>query len=86
MIPVIPITYRWLNKDQELGQSIHISEDLLLAGTVCSLLDKVFWSGSLDYLFFLNLWIIDLKDIYLFGAVVLVFYCGIKYEIDQHKS
>lgn len=88
LILVIPISFYWVNKGNELGDSIKISEDLLLAGAICSLLDKIIWGGSLDYIYLLNRWIIDLKDIYLFGAIcafIVCFFCSIKYEICKHK-
>lgn len=36
----------------------------ILAGMVCSLIDKVFWGGSLDYIL-IGSKIVDLKDIYM---------------------
>lgn len=86
LIPAIPLAFRWVIKGNELDDSINISEDLLLAGAVCSLLDKIFWGGSLDYIYLLNRWIIDLKDIYLSGAIVVYFYCVIKYGIHKRKQ
>lgn len=88
LIPVIPLSFYWINKSNELGESINISENLLLAGTICSLLDKIIWGGSLDYIYLLNRWIIDLKDIYLFGAICTYMMCfcyAIKNEIRKHK-
>lgn len=38
---------------------------LAFAGSICSLIDKLFWGGSLDYILFKGLFIFDLKDIYL---------------------
>ena len=35
-----------------------------LAGSICSLVDKIFWGGSLDYIQLYNLFIFDLKDCY----------------------
>lgn len=36
-----------------------------LAGCFCSLIDKIFWGGSLDFLQIPNLFIFDGKDVYL---------------------
>ncbi|MDD5936584.1 MAG: signal peptidase II [Clostridiales bacterium] len=41
------------------------------AGAIASLLDKVLWHGSLDYLMVNELFVIDLKDCYLFGSVMI---------------
>lgn len=68
-IPVILLTFYRANKDNEYGDFMDISEALILAAAICSLIDKIFWGGSLDYIYLLNRWIVDLKDIYLFGAV-----------------
>lgn len=43
----------------------------LTAGTICSLIDKLFWGGSLDYILFFK-YIYDIKDIYL--CIALVFF------------
>lgn len=51
-----------------------------LAGSICSLIDKIFWGGSLDYIQFFNLFIFDLKDCYLTCSQLLIVYLGIKYN------
>jgi len=48
-----------------------------LAGCLCSLIDKLFWGGSLDFLQIPNLLIFDLKDCYLTVAEVLFVITGI---------
>jgi signal peptidase II len=37
----------------------------LLAGGLCSLIDKLAWGGSLDYIWLKGFFIFDLKDVYL---------------------
>lgn len=37
----------------------------LYAGAFCSLIDKIIWKGSLDYILLEGLFIFDLKDVYL---------------------
>lgn len=46
----------------------------IYAAAICSLIDKVFWRGSLDFISFKNYFIFDLKDIYIrvFQAVAIV--------------
>ena len=88
LIPGIPLSFYWLNKDNEFGDYMNISENLLLAGAICSLLDKIIWGGSLNYIYLLNRWIVDLKDIYLFGAICVSIMCGchaIKQDIHKRK-
>lgn len=41
----------------------------ILAGCICSLIDKVFYGGSLDFIGISNLFIADLKDIYINIAI-----------------
>ena len=48
-----------------------------LAGSLCSLIDKLFWGGSLDFLQIPTLFIFDLKDCYLTVAEVIFVVIGI---------
>ena len=49
----------------------------LLAGTICSLIDRIFWGGSLDYIYLKNLFIFDLKDAYLTTFQTILILCWI---------
>lgn len=51
-----------------------------LAGCFCSLIDKLFWGGSLDFLQIPGLFIFDLKDCYLTIAEVLFVIIGIPHS------
>lgn len=48
-----------------------------IAGCLCSLIDKLFWGGSLDFLQIPTLFIFDLKDCYLTVAEVIFVVIGI---------
>ena len=48
-----------------------------IAGCLCSLIDKLFWGGSLDFLQIPNFFIFDLKDCYLTVAEVIFVIIGI---------
>ena len=37
----------------------------LFSGAFCSLIDKIFWDGSLDYILVKGFFTFDLKDVYL---------------------
>lgn len=52
----------------------------LMAGSICSLIDKVFWGGSLDFLRIPGFFIFDLKDCYLTVGEILFVPMGIKYN------
>lgn len=46
----------------------------LIAGIICSLIDRLFWGGSLDYIYLKGYFTFDLKDVYIsIFQVVLVF-------------
>lgn len=51
----------------------------LMAGTICSLIDKIFW-GSLDFLSIPGFFIFDLKDCYLTVGEILFVSIGLKYN------
>lgn len=51
---------------------------LLLSGAICSLIDKIFFGGSLDYILLFDWFIFDLKDCYISGAEVLFVIAVIK--------
>ena len=46
----------------------------LIAGTICSLIDRMFWGGSLDYIYLKGYFTFDLKDVYIsMFQIALVF-------------
>lgn len=54
---------------------------LLLAGVICSLIDKVFWGGSLDYIYLKGFFTFDLKDVYIsISQVILISYILVNYK------
>lgn len=45
-------------------------------GAICSLIDKVFYGGSLDFIGISNLFIADIKDLYInLGILFLLLLC-----------
>lgn len=57
----------------------------LFSGVICSLIDKIFWGGSLDYILIYKK-IIDVKDIYLFLGVILLLLLAIQEEMNDNKK
>lgn len=53
-------------------------EVFLISGMVCSLIDRVFWNGSLDYILLKGFFIFDLKDVYLSTFQVLFVFFVVK--------
>lgn len=62
--------YLYMKKNSLTNIYIEIFYILLLAGIIDSVLDKIFWGTSLDYIELFSSVIIDLKDIYIvLGAI-----------------
>lgn len=72
MTVLMLLFYRYLRKNYETGRYINAMFLFLFSGTVCSLLDKVIWNGSLDYILLNGFFIFDLKDIYIDVFIVLL--------------
>lgn len=67
------IVYGYLSDRMIVDQLSNTLFAFLFAGGICSLIDKIFWGGSLDYICLKGLFIFDLKDVYLtFFEIILV--------------
>lgn len=53
---------------------VHILFDFLFAGEFCSLIDKVAWGGSLDYIKLKGFFTFDLKDVYITIFEIMLIY------------
>ncbi len=75
--------YLYIVESNSLNKLLRISLILIISANICSIIDKVFWGGSLDFIVFFG-YIIDIKDILLYLGV---FSFGIiyiyKYEIRK---
>ena len=56
----------------------------IFAGALCSLIDKVFYGGSLDFIGISDLFIADIKDIYI--NLGLLFFIMATYKSDFFKE
>mgnify|MGYP000904277130 CR=1 FL=1 len=65
MIILIVLFYRFLNKRVGSFKIINVMFAFLISGAMCSLIDKVFWDGSLDYIMLKGFFTFDLKDLYI---------------------
>ncbi|MBU5225090.1 signal peptidase II [Clostridium senegalense] len=66
--------YQYLNKQFGNKKIINIMYAFIFSGAICSLIDKVFWNGSLDYISLNVFFTFDLKDVYInvfIGLVIL---------------
>lgn len=62
---LILLFYQFLRKEQVKSKYINVMFAFLFSGAICSLIDKVFWDGSLDYILLNGFFTFDLKDVYL---------------------
>jgi signal peptidase II len=77
----IYLFYKYLN--QKIGPSniINVLFAFIFSGTICSLVDKVFWDGSLDYILVNGFFTFDLKDAYInifIGLLIISLLLGSK--------
>ncbi|MFM1542535.1 signal peptidase II [Helcococcus ovis] len=76
-------SYTYVLKNKGLNNLLRILLLISIAGAICSLIDKIFWGGSLDFIVFFG-YIIDLKDIMLYIGLVLFYIIYLfKYEIKK---
>jgi signal peptidase II len=62
---LIYLFYSYLSNRAEVAKLVNVMFVFLFSGAVCSLIDKIFWDGSLDYISVKGLFTFDLKDVYL---------------------
>lgn len=74
--------YLWSEKKRLLKGML----DFLLAGIICSLIDVVFWGGSLDYIRLFNWFTFDMKDVYLNIGVFFAFLYGGMYYFQIYRK
>lgn len=65
MVILIYLFYRYLNDQVGSNKLIHTMFAFLFSGAICSLIDKIFWDGSLDYILVKGYFTFDLKDVYI---------------------
>lgn len=75
VIVILIVIYLFYNYSFNNGLNskwFYISYILIMSGAICSLIDKVFWDGSLDYIYLKGLFTFDLKDAYISGFVAII--------------
>ncbi|HEY5562115.1 MAG TPA: signal peptidase II [Clostridiaceae bacterium] len=65
MLVLICLFYNYLNKELGTNRNIHAMFAFICSGATCSLIDKIFWNGSLDYILVNGFFTFDLKDVYI---------------------
>lgn len=70
------VIYGYIKSKHNYDKFVDLTFSILFAGVFCSLIDKIFWGGSLDYISLKGLFIFDLKDVY-----ITIFQCIIVYML-----
>lgn len=86
LILIFPLFFYLMHRKDNMGKTFYLFLDFMVAACFCSLFDKVFWGGSLDYIYLLKRWIVDLKDIYLALGILCYLHAIIEVVIRQKAS
>lgn len=82
---IICISYKYIKHRGVNSKGIDLGFIFLVSGFICSLIDKIFWGGSLDFIRLKGLFTFDIKDCYLTLAEV-IFLVMIVQNWDNIKS
>lgn len=85
------LVYDFIKTNKHIGNILNAAFIFIISGAICSLVDKIFWGGSLDYVYLVGFFIFDLKDVYASTFVALTILAMIKNferfkNIDEKKT
>lgn len=67
--------FKYLDYKNAKNKFINTIKIFLFSGIICSLIDRVYWNGSWDYILLKGFFVFDLKDCYInvfiFGFIIL---------------
>ena len=69
------LVFDFIRQKQKEDKITSLIFAFLFAGVICSLIDRIFWGGSLDYVYLKGLFIFDLKDVYLSFFQIMLISC-----------
>ena len=72
MLALILLAYRYCVKRSQGSRYVDAMFSILIAGALCSLIDKLFWGGSLDYILLRGFFTFDLKDVYINAFIAMI--------------
>lgn len=64
--------YKYILSHNSSFKAVNLGFNLLISGSICSMIDKLFWGGSLDYICLKGYFIFDLKDFYITLAEIIL--------------
>ena len=76
IVVLVSLIYAFIRHKKQDTPLISTAFAFIVAGGLCSFIDKIFWDGSLDYIYLVNYFTFDLKDVYVnvfIGLVILMF-------------
>jgi signal peptidase II len=76
IVVLVSLIYAFIRHKKQDTPLISTAFSFIVAGGLCSFIDKIFWDGSLDYIYLVNYFTFDLKDVYVnvfIGLVILMF-------------
>lgn len=75
----------WEMKKSNTQRYVKVALITALSASICSLVDKVYWGGSLDYILVFS-YIVDLKDLYIGIACIIAVVGTLKESCDKRKN
>ncbi|MCH4888477.1 signal peptidase II [Acidaminobacter sp. JC074] len=90
IMTMVFLVYMFIDHKGYNSKPVSTAFAFLLAGGVCSFVDKIFWDGSLDYIYLQGQFTFDLKDVYInifIGLMILMFifdHQGIRTSDEDH--
>lgn len=90
IVVMVFLVYLYIDHNKHNTKVVSTAFSFLLAGGTCSWIDKVFWDGSLDYIYLVGHFTFDLKDVFInifIGLMILMFitdHQGIRSSESDH--
>lgn len=69
---IVLISYDYMRSRNYMTKTVWHSFMFIISSAICSIIDKIFWKGSLDYIYLEGFFIFDLKDVYASVFSVLI--------------
>lgn len=85
LLLIIVLFFNYLVFNKKVKPLVLIAFVFLISGSICSLIDKIFWNGSLDYIYVKGFFTFDLKDVYIniFTGLILYMILTNYYNINN---
>lgn len=90
IVVMVLLIYLYIDHRNQNSKIVSTAFSFLLAGGVCSWIDKLFWDGSLDYIYVKSQFTFDMKDVFInvfIGLIVIMFltdHQGIRSKESDH--